>query len=484
MNLRVRYALAFLILFAGSTARAENVETLNRWLEDVIESHNMAGLTTVVVRGGKTVFKRSYGETRVGSGTAMSTRHFYHVASVSKPFVAIAVMQLVEQGKVELDAPVTTYLPYFTMADERLPQVTVRRLLSHKAGMPDVDDYEWQAPQTDDHALERWVRAQAGKELLFDPGTDRQYSNIGFEILGDLVAKVSGLTFEAYIKQNILTPAGMASSTFLRSEVPMGLRVNGHTGLITPRALDYYPYNRRHAPSSTLHLNGDEFATWLNVVANRDRFAASGILNAASIKEMWTVQFEDSETAKMTHSWFWRMTDEGALLRHGGGDDGFRSEMAVFEARDAGYGLMSNGENAPMSAIRTALRTFAAGKPLPPLPVNKAQNLATLLETEGPDALIAEFASRVAAEDGATAFLIYGIAREAFESGDRKTAETLAEGMAKTYPDHPRINTFLGEVKFAMKKYDEAGIAAKRALDATPDDAEAKDLVERLTAVE
>ena len=140
------------------------------------------------------------------STDAVTPRSLFHMASITKPFVATAVMQLVEKGRMRLDAPLTTYLPYFKMADPRAQTITIAQLLSHTSGMPDVYDYEWDKPQYDDGALERYVRSVQDRTLLFAPGERIQYSNMAYEILGDVVAKASGMTFEDYVRQNILEP--------------------------------------------------------------------------------------------------------------------------------------------------------------------------------------------------------------------------------------------------------------------------------------
>ena len=104
------------------------------------------------------------------------------MASITKPFVATAVMQLVEKGRMSLDAPVTTYLPYFEIADPRAKTITVRQMLTHTSGMPDEGDYGWDRPQYDDGALERYVRSLKDQKLVFAPGERMQYSNMRTQI--------------------------------------------------------------------------------------------------------------------------------------------------------------------------------------------------------------------------------------------------------------------------------------------------------------
>ncbi len=137
-------------------------------------------------------------------------------------------MQLVEKGKVDLDAPVVRYLPYFRMADERYRTITIRQMVTHSSGMPDVDDYEWDKPQYDDGALERYVRSLSDRTLLFAPGDKFQYSNMAFEILGDVIAKVSGQSFDDYVQDQILTPLRMKDSTLLVRRADPRLLTWGH----------------------------------------------------------------------------------------------------------------------------------------------------------------------------------------------------------------------------------------------------------------
>ena len=156
-----------------------------------------------------------------------------------------------------LDAPITTYLPYFEMEDPRAKTITVRQLLTHTSGMPDVEDYEWDRPQYDDGALERYVRSLEDQKLVFAPGERIQYSNIAYEILGDAVAKVSGMTFEEYVRQNVLFSHWHARQHAPREgDEPraddVGPRARRRR---SPVRHDVYPYNRAHTPSSDLHSN-------------------------------------------------------------------------------------------------------------------------------------------------------------------------------------------------------------------------------------
>lgn len=113
-------------------------------------------------------------------------------------------------------------------------------MLDHTSGMPDVPDYEWDRPQYDAGGAERYVRSMASEKLRWAPGDGWQYSNMAFDALGDLIAKVSGTSFEDYLRVNILEPLGMNGSSFIHPDIDEALRTTGHVG-DSPEQSDVYP---------------------------------------------------------------------------------------------------------------------------------------------------------------------------------------------------------------------------------------------------
>ena len=198
-------------------------ERLEPLLQDVVVSFDLAGLAIGVVQGEALIYAKGFGVRNLETREPVTAASLFHLASVSKVFVATGIMQLVEQGELELDAPVAGYLPHFTLRDERYRAITVQQMLSHVSGMPDADDYHWDQPDYDDGALERYVRSLADETLLFAPGERFAYSNIAYEVLGDLIATVSGQSFESYMQAHVLRPVEMHTSTYLKEQVAPAL---------------------------------------------------------------------------------------------------------------------------------------------------------------------------------------------------------------------------------------------------------------------
>jgi CubicO group peptidase (beta-lactamase class C family) len=342
-------------------------ERLEPILEKFVREEKIPGLAVGIVEGDKLVYARGFGVMKLGGpARPVTPETLFHMASITKPFVATAVMQLVGQGKVELDARVTRYLPYFRLKDTRYESITVRQMLTHTSGMPDVTDYRWDKPEYDDGSLERYVRGLSDQELRWQPGSKFAYSNMAYEVLGDLVAKVSGKSFEDYVEANILEPLGMRSSTLLLKHADPAKLAAGHTrakdGTVKPIA--HYPYNRAHTPSSNLHSNVEDMARWALANLNHGELDGRRILDRSAHDLMWRPAAETGrEGVRVGISWFLEESKGDHLVVHGGGDDGFLTYLCLCPDRGKGVILMTNTDDGrPMKRVLETTISVALGR--------------------------------------------------------------------------------------------------------------------------
>jgi CubicO group peptidase (beta-lactamase class C family) len=230
-------------------------------------------------------------------------------------------------------------------------------MLNHTSGMPDVEDYEWEKKVDDEGAAERFVRSLVTYKLVSDPGAEYHYSNIAFDVMADLIAKVSGVSFEKYTKDNILGPLGMTESSFYAPEIKKSLRTSPHLGkpaVVSP----IYPYNRMHAPSSTLNTNVLELAHWAIANMNGGRFRGKQILSPPSHLMMMTPTFIINSEFKrsMGLSWFMYPYQGITNYEHGGSDLGYRSLLTLIPEKNLGIILMSNLEETRIYDVRNKIR--------------------------------------------------------------------------------------------------------------------------------
>lgn len=317
----------------------------------MIQEQELPGFAIAVVEDNRVAYAAGFGVRKItGKDDLMTTRSLFHMASITKPFVATSIMQLVEKGKVDLDAPVVKYLPYFRMADERYQTITVRQMATHTSGMPDVDDYEWEKPKYDEGALERYVRSLGRLRLDFAPGQRFEYSNMAFEILGDVIAKVSGETFDDYVQRHILAPLGMKDSTLLVKQADPKLLAWGHQldERGSPFPSKAYPYNRIHTPSSNLHSNVLDMARWAIANMNRGEVDGARVLEASTYDVMWKPAAAfGGKPSPAGISWFLGEYRGNRLVEHGGGDTGFLTGLAMLPEKKIAVAWMTNAEWLP-----------------------------------------------------------------------------------------------------------------------------------------
>jgi CubicO group peptidase (beta-lactamase class C family) len=181
-------------------------------VDSVMKAFGVPGISLTIVKDGKVVLAKGYGVRRLGDPTPVDAGTLFGIASNTKVFTALSLGLLVERGKVEWDAPVINYLPWFQMYDSWVTrEITVRDLLVHRSGLGlGAGDLLWW-PASD------YTRAQIARQLRFiKPATSFRYSyaydNVLYTVAGELVEAVSGQTWEEFVRTNILVPAGMTTS--------------------------------------------------------------------------------------------------------------------------------------------------------------------------------------------------------------------------------------------------------------------------------
>ncbi|HKE29353.1 MAG TPA: serine hydrolase domain-containing protein [Bryobacteraceae bacterium] len=353
----MRLRLAFLCAATAFAQQSDPFPTLTSTIESTMRQRHIPGLAIGIVQNDKLVYSRGFGVMKTGDASRPVTPEtLFHMASITKPFIATAVMQLWEEGRIDLDAPVEKYVSYFRLNDARYHSITVRQMLSHISGMPDVDDYRWNHPEYDESALERYVRSLSFQKLRRDPGTKFAYSNMAYDVLGDLVAKVSGQVLETYMDTHILKPIGMVSSTLLYRQADPALLAAGHhvKGKKTT-VVQFYPYNRAHTPSGNLHSNVGDMSRWAMANINRGELDGARILKDSTYEVMWKPAAELASQVHVGISWFLRDLRGTKAVFHSGGDDGFLTLLILFPEKKTAVVWMVNCDNsAGLSGIHDA----------------------------------------------------------------------------------------------------------------------------------
>ena len=328
--------LGLVALIPAAPAQAET-DAVADYLRRHAERNNIPGLAAAIVRDGRVIHTQTIG--RDGAGAAVTAQTPFLLGSVSKPFTALAVMQLVEAGRVDLDAPAQRYLPWFRLRDEAAAaRVTVRHLLTHTSGLPEIatrgltDRFD-----NSPGGLDRTVRDLAGLDDTTEPGGGHEYSDANYAVLGAIVAAISGQPFGAYLREHVLDPLGMRRSAATAAEaaainLPPGHRMwFGRPGAFDP------PYDMSGVPYGYLAASVDDVARFVAA-----QWTGGGILSTESLNRMHTGVVD---THPGTYGFGWRDTaaDDGTrLVWHAGATPGYFSHVVLMPATRTGIVVLSN----------------------------------------------------------------------------------------------------------------------------------------------
>lgn len=223
-----------------------NATSIDRFVRDYVDQTRLPGAVVAVTRGDEVVHTAGYG--RTASGETMTARTRVPVASLSKAMTALAVMRLVEAGKVELDRPVHEYLPEFTMADRRARDITVRQVLTQTSGMADTAYPDLTRAQP--HTLKEAVAAMRGAPLDTAPGTRYRYHNPNYFVAARLVEVVGGRPFADHLTAELFKPLGMTGTASVDTTTDMPDEARGYVRRTGRRSPAPTPAGSRRAATA------------------------------------------------------------------------------------------------------------------------------------------------------------------------------------------------------------------------------------------
>ncbi len=311
---------------------------------------HIPGITLAIVEGDQIVHLRGFGQACPG-GEAPSSETPFFIGSLTKSFTALAVMQLVEAGKVELDVPVQRYLPWFRVATPHASaMITVRHLLNQTSGLSTVAGSIILADFDDSQgATERQVRALSKLKLAHPVGSNCEYSNLNYNILGLIIEAASGESYSSYIQNYILNPLGMHRSYTSKEEAQKNGLVMGHRHWFSfPFPAPGMSVPRGSLPSGQLISSSEDMAHYLIAHLNGGRFEEAQVLSAAGIEELHhgAVEFNMMGVSAGRYGMGWFDIDLGQMktFSHSGNVPDFSAYMALLPEQERGVILLLNAD--------------------------------------------------------------------------------------------------------------------------------------------
>ena len=338
-------------------------EDVNAWLDgklpDALKNEDIPGAVVSVVKDGQVVTTRGYGwaDTGASGGQPVAVdpqKSLFRVASISKIPTSIAAMQLVEQGKVDLDTDISAYLDF--EIERRFDEpLTLRNLLTHSAGFE--ESIRMAQDETD---LEAYVKTNPPVQV-FEPGSTPGYSNYGMALAGYIVQRVSGQPFETYVREHVLEPAGMTSSTY---EQPLPKDMAGSLGPGYTSTGEEVPFELMgDFPAGSLTVSAPDFAAFMNAQLSR----SPKLLREETWEQMWSPGLGEerlgnrAKAGEMGLGYFDLSRHGRRVVGHGGDIVGWHSQFELYPEENTGISISYNGDGNDSDSSNNLREDLAQG---------------------------------------------------------------------------------------------------------------------------
>lgn len=330
------------------------IDTLKKSISTIMKRDSIPGVSAVVVSKDKILWIDSFGFTDKKQRKSITDETLFSIQSISKSFTTLAILVAVQEGILDLDVPITKYLPDFKFNSpyEQNPEmkITLRHLLSHQASLPHEapigNNYD-----NGNHTFQEHVNSISGLWLRYPVGYHFSYSNLGVDLAGYILQKQTGIPFEVFVEQKVLLPIGMRLSTFNMNRIRQDLtRAVGHL-----QGIDSLSTEIPMIPSGGLYSNAAEMANYLRFHINKGMSDGQQIIQPEILQEMYRVAFPEFNQTFGYCLGLWKQKIGNTYqFFHSGYGYGFASSIFVFSELNLGVAVLANSENPGLgaSAIR------------------------------------------------------------------------------------------------------------------------------------
>ena len=338
-------------------ADSEVAEQLDAYVKRLAARDVFSG-TVMVAKSGKPIYQAAFGEANKDFGVKNTIDTKFNLGSMNKMFTSVAIMQLVDAGKVSLDDTLGKFLPAGSMGADVLSKVRIKHLLTHTSGLGSYFSDEWDGQSRARYrSVDDWMGLVKSEKLQFEPGTRWSYSNTGMLVLGKVIEAASGKDYFDYIRERITGPAGMTNTdAYELDRVNKNLAV-GYEAERTPRGVEYRNNIFMHV------IRGGPAGGGYSTVADLTRFAEAlknGKLVSKESVRLLTTPKPDLNSPQ--YGFGFVIDAGGRIVGHSGGFPGINSQLDIYVGEDYTVAVMSNYGGGAQPVAEKARSLLLAGR--------------------------------------------------------------------------------------------------------------------------
>lgn len=340
-------ALLLLVLFSTFCVAQDIESKVDEYIEAHIKNGSFSG-SILIAENEKVLLSKGYGIANIEHDVPNTPETKFRLGSVTKQFTAMAIMQLQEKGLLAVNDPLVKFIPDYPNGDK----ITIHNLLTHTSGIPNITDLsELQDIKTINSPVEKTIEIFKNKPLEFAPGEKYQYSNSGYILLGYIIEKVSGKSYEAYLKENIFDPLEMGDSGY-----------DHHRTILKHRAAGYFPgkdgvVNAEYIDMSIPHGGGGLYSTIEDMYRWDRALYTEKLVKKSSLDKMFT-------PFKNDYGYGWKIEQQlnHKCISHAGGIEGFAAQISRYPEDNACMIVLSNFQHAPVNDMSRDLAAILFGE--------------------------------------------------------------------------------------------------------------------------
>jgi CubicO group peptidase (beta-lactamase class C family) len=435
--------------------------------------------SALVAENGKVLYKGGFGLANMEWGIPNTPETRFRLGSITKQFTAVLALQLVEQGKLKLDAKLSDYLPDYR--PDTGQKVTIHHLLTHTSGIPSYTGLPgfFADVSRNPYKVDEFVKKYASRDLEFAPGTKYSYNNSGYFLLGAIIERVTGKPYEQVLKENILGPAGMKNTGYDRHDTIIERRAAGYVK--TPDGYVNAPYLDMSIPyaAGSMYSTVEDLYLW-------DQALYTDRLISARSRELMFKPFLEN------YAYGWVVTDAPfkagdqpvQVITHGGGINGFNTTIVRFVGQKNLIVMLDNtSQGRNLERLSAAVGKILYDQPYEPPKMSIADVLLKTIGEKGVEAGVAQYRDLKAKQAPAYDFgepELNGLGYRLLQTGRVREAVEIFKLNVEAYPEAFNTYDSLGEGYMVAGEREQAARNYKRSLELNPNNTNAAAMLKRL----
>lgn len=479
--------MLFVLLSALVSTGAVNAQNKTAKIDKLIKSYfdteRFMG-TVLVAENGKVLFRKGFGNANLEWKIPNGPNGVFRIASITKTFTAVLTLQLVQEGKLTLDSKISDFLPYYRK--DIGEKITIRQLLTHSSGIPNYLQLPGFMPDQIKFPMknvEEFIKKFCSGDLQFEPGSKFSYNNSGYAILGAIIEKVSGMTFEELLKKRILDPAGMKNTGLDRPDLFLADRVYGYV-----RNLDGSFIPAPYWDMTSAYTAGQIYSTVDDMLKYHEALLGEKLLKDEFKKLMLTKYYP---AFGGNYGYGWMLTDletgeNGKPLQinsHEGGLPGFNLYFARIPEKNQVAVILNNTSDAPLKEIAKNIFCILNGLDYKMPQKSLAREMYKIMHKSGVETALKFFNEKKMKEKDKYAITESELNRMGYElmwEGKKTEAVAVFRLMADEFPTSGNAFDSLGEGYMNLGDKENAIKNYQKSLELNPQNANAEEMLKKL----